>query len=96
MEHFLSLIVAETNDGVEKLSTETFSINIGRCFRVNCFLLVAPRAFWRFALLANATSWTFFNGIEPLRNEPLSAEKPVLRVAEMYCTWLPDGDRFPQ
>ena len=29
-------------DGVEKLSTEPFSTNIGRCFGVNCFLLVAP------------------------------------------------------
>ncbi len=61
-------LIAETFDGVEKLSTEPFSTNIGRCFRVNCFLLVAPRAFWRFALLANATSWAFFNGIVRLRN----------------------------
>src|SRR5260370_21546321 len=67
---------AGTNDGVEKLSTEPFSTNIGRCFRVNCFLLVAPRAFWRFTLLANATSWAFFNGIERYCNDFASTRNP--------------------
>jgi hypothetical protein len=75
------LCIAQTKDGVEKLSTESFSTNIGRCFGVDCFLLVAPGAFWRFALLANATSWAFFNGIEGYCNDLPLAGKPAFRIA---------------
>ena len=48
---------------------------LGDALEVNCFLLVAPRAFWRFAVLANATSWAFFNGIERLRKAESKGSK---------------------
>jgi hypothetical protein len=71
-----------TIDGVEKLLTEPFSTNIGRCLRVNCFLLVDPNAFWRFALLASANSWAFFNGIYCFRDFviTLSYKREVIRI----------------
>jgi hypothetical protein len=37
-----------------------------------------------------------FNTIDRFATSRLSAEKPAFRVAEMYCTWRRDGDRFSQ
>jgi hypothetical protein len=65
-------------DAVEKLAAQPFRADIGRCFKVNCFLIVAPGAFWRFALLVSATSSAFFNTIDGINNRVQPERHPLL------------------